>query len=299
MNPRKILPLETLQILDILEREGTFSLAAAHLNKSVSTISYRVQKLEDDLGILILDRSGHRAVFTRIGQVLVDQGRQILTGSDNLIHRIHQLSSGWESELTLSYDGIIGQDIALTLIEKISAKCSTQLYIQEDILSGGWEALISGKADILISSILNMKLPNTINIKTIGTIDMVWVAAKGATILNVPDPLNESTRQNYPIVAVADTARAGPKTSRNILLNQKIITVSSMLDKISAIIRNIGFGTVPKHLIKEELSKGTLVEIGHARTVDVVVGWSIGDMGHAKTLAIKEIEQQFELRCKV
>lgn len=288
---KKTLPLETLQILDILEREGTFSLAAAHLNKSVSAISYKVQKLEDELGILILDRSGHRAVFTQVGQVLVDQGRQILAGSDELINQMQMLSNGWESELIFSYDGIIGQDIALTLIEKMTAKCSTQLCAQEDILSGGWEALITGKADILISSMPSMELPNTINVKRIGTIDMVWVAAKDASILDAPDPLNESTRQNHPIIAVADTARKSPKTTKNILHNQKTITVSSMLSKISAIIRNIGIGTVPKHLIKEELSAGTLVEVGYARTVDVVIGWSIGDMGNAKTLAIKEIEK--------
>ncbi|UWZ99567.1 LysR family transcriptional regulator [Vibrio splendidus] len=96
---KKTLPLDTLQILDVLQREGTYSSASAHLNRSVSALSYQIQKLEDELGILILDRSGHRAVFTQVGQMLVENGRQLLTGSDELINQIQRFSSGWESEL--------------------------------------------------------------------------------------------------------------------------------------------------------------------------------------------------------
>ncbi|HAS27066.1 MAG TPA: LysR family transcriptional regulator, partial [Vibrio sp.] len=192
---KKTLPLDTLQILDVLQREGTYSSASAHLNRSVSALSYQIQKLEDELGILILDRSGHRAVFTQVGQMLVENGRQLLAGSDELINQIQRFSSGWESELFVSYDGIIGQDIALSLIADMATECSTQLYVQEDILSGGWEALISGKADILISSMPNIELPNTVNSKTIGRVEMTWVAAKNAPILNEPNPLSESTRR--------------------------------------------------------------------------------------------------------
>lgn len=37
-----------------------------------------MQKLESDLNIQILDRSGHRARFTRTGQLLLEKGREIL-----------------------------------------------------------------------------------------------------------------------------------------------------------------------------------------------------------------------------
>ncbi|WP_434568167.1 LysR family transcriptional regulator [Vibrio chagasii] len=191
---KKTLPLDTLQILDVLQREGTFSSASAHLNRSVSALSYQVQKLEDELGILILDRSGHRAVFTQVGQMLVDNGRQLLEGSDELINQIQRFSSGWESELLVSYDGIIGQDVVLSLVSEMESECSTQLYVQEDILSGGWEALISGKADILISSRPSIELPNTINLKAISNIEMIWVAAKQSSIFAEQDPLSESTQ---------------------------------------------------------------------------------------------------------
>ena len=64
--------LDVLIILDALEKEGSFAAASAKLYKTPSALSYTVQKLESDLNIQILDRSGHRARFTRTGQMLLE-----------------------------------------------------------------------------------------------------------------------------------------------------------------------------------------------------------------------------------
>ena len=64
--------LDVLIILDALEKEGSFAAASAKLYKTPSALSYTVQKLESDLNIQILDRSGHRARFNRTGQMLLE-----------------------------------------------------------------------------------------------------------------------------------------------------------------------------------------------------------------------------------
>lgn len=56
--------LDVLMILDALEKEGSFAAASAKLYKTPSALSYTVHKLESDLNIQLLDRSGHRAKFT-------------------------------------------------------------------------------------------------------------------------------------------------------------------------------------------------------------------------------------------
>lgn len=66
--------LDVLVILDALEKEGSFAAASAKLYKTPSALSYTVQKLESDLNIQILDRTGHRARFTRTGQMLLEKG---------------------------------------------------------------------------------------------------------------------------------------------------------------------------------------------------------------------------------
>ncbi|MNZ36686.1 HTH-type transcriptional regulator YofA [compost metagenome] len=70
--------LDVLIILDALEKEGSFAAASAKLFKTPSALSYTVHKLESDLNIQLLDRTGHRARFTRTGQMLLEKGREVL-----------------------------------------------------------------------------------------------------------------------------------------------------------------------------------------------------------------------------
>ncbi|BDO02118.1 hypothetical protein KAM644c_16680 [Klebsiella quasipneumoniae subsp. quasipneumoniae] len=56
--------LDVLVILDALEKEGSFAAASAKLFKTPSALSYTIHRLESDLNIQLLDRSGHRARFT-------------------------------------------------------------------------------------------------------------------------------------------------------------------------------------------------------------------------------------------
>ncbi|GAL37436.1 transcriptional regulator LysR family [Vibrio maritimus] len=73
-NLKKTLPLNTLQILDVIDKKGSFQAASQYFNRSISSLSYQVQKLEDELDLLLLDRSGHRAKFTEIGKILLENG---------------------------------------------------------------------------------------------------------------------------------------------------------------------------------------------------------------------------------
>jgi DNA-binding transcriptional LysR family regulator len=51
--------LDVLVILDALEKEGSFAAASARLFKTPSALSYTIHRLESDLNIQLLDRSGH------------------------------------------------------------------------------------------------------------------------------------------------------------------------------------------------------------------------------------------------
>jgi len=55
------LSLDALQILDAIDRRGSFAAAGKALHKVPSTISYTVAKLEEDLGVQLFDRVGPRA----------------------------------------------------------------------------------------------------------------------------------------------------------------------------------------------------------------------------------------------
>lgn len=89
--------LDVLVILDALEKEGSFAAASAKLFKTPSALSYTIHRLESDLNIQLLDRSGHRARFTPTGQMLLEKGREVLHIARELEIRAVKLQQGWST----------------------------------------------------------------------------------------------------------------------------------------------------------------------------------------------------------
>ncbi len=97
--------LEALHILDAIDRRGSFAAAATSRPRAFVT-SYQIQKLEQDLDIMIFDRSGHRANFIEAGQLILEQGR-VIWATERLVNEASILANGWELDLTIVFDGII------------------------------------------------------------------------------------------------------------------------------------------------------------------------------------------------
>src|SRR6478752_9716743 len=104
------LSLESLEILDAIERRGSFAAAADELHRVPSAITYSVRQLEDFLGVSVFDRRGHRAVLTAAGRELLAEGRRLLRAASDLECRVQQVARGWESELRIAVDTVIAVD---------------------------------------------------------------------------------------------------------------------------------------------------------------------------------------------
>jgi len=88
------LSLDALQILDAIDRRGSFSAAGTELHRVPSTISYTVSKLEDDLGVRVFERNGPKVSLTPAGAELLKEGRYLLKAAEDLEHRVQQLQVG-------------------------------------------------------------------------------------------------------------------------------------------------------------------------------------------------------------
>ena len=110
------LTLESLQILDAIDRNGSFAGAANELDRVPSALTYSVRKLEEDLDVLLFDRSGHRARLTAAGQELLTEGRHLLRAAHELEQRVKRTATGWEVELRIVLDSVIRFDQMIPLI---------------------------------------------------------------------------------------------------------------------------------------------------------------------------------------
>lgn len=129
MAKERALTLEALRVMDAIDRRGSFAAAADELGRVPSALSYTMQKLEEELDVVLFDRSGHRTKFTNVGRMLLERGRVLLEAADKLTTDAEALARGWETHLTIVTEALVPTPAFFPLIDKLAAKANTQLAI--------------------------------------------------------------------------------------------------------------------------------------------------------------------------
>lgn len=288
--------LEALHILDAIDRRGSFAAAANELDRAPSSLSYQIQKLEQDLDIMIFDRSGHKANFTEAGKLILEQGRVILSATQQLVNDATVLANGWELDITIAFDGLIPIDNFFSLVDELGKVSKTRVRLQEEILAGCWESLAEGRADLLVCP-KPETIPNDVKSDTIGHIDLIWVAASDHYVHNRSGEFDQAARESYRVIAIADTAREQPALSVNILEKQPRLTVTSIKYKVEALTAGLGIGTLPIVIAKPLIESGQLKLIAGTEPhgIDIVLAWRRNKIGDAKSWCIQHIKKTWSL----
>jgi DNA-binding transcriptional LysR family regulator len=83
--------LRRLRFFVEVVRQGGFSHAAKVVFATQSTVSKAVKQLEGDLGVQLLDRSGHRSELTDAGKRVYDRGLRLLAAGEDLTTELDDL----------------------------------------------------------------------------------------------------------------------------------------------------------------------------------------------------------------
>jgi len=83
--------LRTLRVFVEVVRQGGFSQAAKIVAATQSTVSKAVKQLEDEIGVPLLDRTGHRSTLTAAGDIVYRRALRILAERDDLVTELDEL----------------------------------------------------------------------------------------------------------------------------------------------------------------------------------------------------------------
>ncbi|MEO3991202.1 LysR substrate-binding domain-containing protein [Pseudocitrobacter sp. Cyp-38S] len=270
--------LDVLIILDALDKEGSFAAASAKLYKTPSALSYTVHKLESDLNIQLLDRSGHRATFTRTGQMLLEKGREVLHTVRELEQQAIKLHEGWENELVIGVDDTFPFSLLAPLIETFYHHHSvTRLKFINGVLGGSWQALAQGKADIIVGALRDPPLLSGFGFTPLGRLEQVFVVAAHHPLAQMPEPLARRTIKRFRAIVVGDNTAPECATFQQLLDDQQAITVFDFKTKLELQISGLGCGYIPRYLAQRYLDSGALVEKSvdaHIAFESVWIGWN-------------------------
>jgi LysR family transcriptional regulator, hydrogen peroxide-inducible genes activator len=124
--------LTQLEYIVALDTHRHFSVAAQHCHVTQPTLSMQIQKLEDELGIQLFDRSRQPVVTTEIGQEIVDQARRVLAEASLVKELILDRQEGAEGFLRIGIIPTLAPYVLpLFLAEFIAEYPNIKLSIEE------------------------------------------------------------------------------------------------------------------------------------------------------------------------
>lgn len=275
--------LEALQIIDAIDRRGSFSKAGQELHRVPSTISYMVGKLEDDLSVQVFERNGPRVVLTSAGRELLKEGRFLLKAAHDLENRVKRVASGWETELSIGMDSMFSVSaLADDMRDFYDVAQQTRLRVVQETLSGPWEALLDRRVDLLVGVAGEGPAGGGYVSRAIGEMEFVFAVAPGHPLAAMPEPLGRAQLQDHRAIVVADSARNMAPRTVGLLFGQDALTVPTMQAKLDLQVAGFGFGFLPHGCARQAIEQGLLVEkqVEERRAPEsFYVAWRSGEEG--------------------
>jgi len=260
-----VLTLEALEVLDAIDRRGSFAAAAIELDRVPSAITYTVRRLEEALDMLLFDRKGRRARFTPAGRELLERGRALLAEAAAVEQRVQRVATGWESELRIAVDSIVPLARVWPLVRRFYAECQardaahTRLRLSQEVLGGAWDALAEGRVDLVLGAPGDPPPGGGYRSRLMAEVPMVFVVAPRHPLAAAPEPLPEAAILPHRVVVAADSSRRLPPRTVGLLTGQDTLTVPDLPSKLAAQVAGLGCGAMPWYLAADDVAAGRLI----------------------------------------
>jgi DNA-binding transcriptional LysR family regulator len=256
--------LDQLAVLSAIHRCGTFARAAEDLNRVPSAVSHAVRTLEEQLGVQLFDRSGHRAVLTSAGRRLLEASEEVLSASQLLDRLADQIRTGWEPELQIVVDGALPMEpISRALRAFVQRDIPTRVRVDVEYQEGVPERWETDHAQMML--ILDFESEGELlDIVPLPAVDMWLVAAPEHPLskAGASGRLGRDSLAPFVELAVKDSA---PRYSRNpkntFHRSQHVIYLSDFHSKRLAALAGVGYGWLPGHLIHADLEQKRLLPV--------------------------------------
>lgn len=246
--------LEQWRVLQAVVDFGGFAQAAEALHRSQSSVSYAVQKLQEQLGTRLLHIVGRKAELTEAGKVLLRQSRQLLDSAGELEEMAQMMTSGWEAEIQLVVDAAYPtRDLIDVLKQFEPLSQGTRVQLKEVVLSGAEEALLNGSADLVITAVMPQGLLGDL----LTEIEFVAVAHPDHPLHNLDRELMARDLQQELQVVISDS---GAIQQRDVGWQsaEHRWSVTKLETAVETIRRGLGFAWLPVHMIEQQLQSGEL-----------------------------------------
>lgn len=246
--------IEQWAVLAAVVEHGSYAKAATALHRSQPAVSYTVANLQKALGLALLEVQGRRAVLTPHGETLLKRARSVVRELETVERLAQVLKQGWEPELKLVVDAAFPRTRLLEIVAEVQILCpSTQLQLEDAVLSGAEEAITEGTADVVVTTLVPPGVLGT----WLLDVTFVAVAQPGHALFALDHALTPEDLERHTQVVVRDSGRRNPRDAGWLGGNTRC-TVTSVEASLATVCAGIAYAWLPEHLVEEPLGTGRL-----------------------------------------
>jgi DNA-binding transcriptional LysR family regulator len=283
--------LEQWEALLAVVDAGSYAKAAERLNKTQSTVTYAVQKIESLLDVKAFDIQGRKAVLTPTGHLLYRRARVLLEEATGLETAARRLSAGWEAEIRVAMEHIFPNPVMFQCLARFAEESPhTHIELIESVLGGTGEALLKGEADLAVTPLVPPGFPA----ESLMRMRMLPVANPDHPLHKLGRAVTHDDLRAHRQLVVRESGTV--RGTRPSIDAAQRWTVSHMATSIQAARLGYGYAWLPEEKIREELAANELrvlpLREGRERYVELYLVYANRDSAGPGVLRLGEIMQE-------
>ena len=267
------LTLDQIRVFIAVSEAGSFSRAAKALNRAQSAVTHAIQRLETETGTPVFDRSAYRPALTEAGKALLVRAKRIAEEANGFRDQARSLARGLEPELSIALDPMFPMPMVVNALKAFSERFPT-VPPRVHVLSLGAAArlVVDGTCAI---GMLPIVISDLTSLKTIPMmrIELVPVVASIHPLAEIRGPLPTETLHQHVQLVLSDASdiTAGREYG---VLSSRTWRLADLGAKKAMLLAGLGWGSMPAHLVAEEIEAGQLERIypvGYDRMTSTLV----------------------------
>lgn len=280
--------LEQWSVLRTVVESGSFVRAAELLNRSQSSVSYAINRLQERLGVALLHIDGRKAQLTEAGRTLLAEATPLIEDMILLETRGRALSAGYEAQVRLLIDSIFPRPRLFEVLALFQQQYPTvEIELRELVRQPAPDP--TTVAYDLAVSIWDIASLHAIRMFDI---ELIAVAHPGHALHQRGIRLTQPTLSRYPVVSIQryDGVFMAPPHSSLTRRQWRVNTVEAAIGAVSS---GLCYGWLPRHLIEAELAAGRLKPLplgsGSSRQIPLCLSYASRDHAGIATRAMAEL----------
>jgi len=238
--------------------EGSFSAAGRKLRRAQSVVSQTLANLELQVGFPLFDRSGRYPQLTEQGRALLEDARAAASSMDDFKARARILAEGLEPELSVVVDVMFPIARLTEAVRTFHREFpTTPLRLGVEVLGAVLAPMLEGRARIaVVSSILDV--PDGCNGEYLVALPAAQVVAPGHPLAAFGGPVPRAEAAKYVQLILTDRSQITAGRDYGVL-NPQGWRLADLGAKHAFLKAGLGWGSMPLHIVGEDLEKGALV----------------------------------------